>query len=66
MNKKAFLETVECFLKKNRMSPTMFGIKAAKEPNFVFTLRNGREVREEKKERVLEYIYANDNERGKS
>jgi predicted transcriptional regulator len=56
MNKKDFLETVETFMKTKEMSATMFGILANKEPNLVFTLREGRECREETQARVLDFI----------
>ena len=56
MNKKDFLEIVENFLKKTNMSPTTFGIFANKEPNLVFLMRNGRECREETRERILNFI----------
>ena len=56
MNKKDFLETVETFMKTKEMSATMFGILANKEPTLVFTLREGRECREETQARVLDFI----------
>jgi predicted transcriptional regulator len=56
MNKKDFLETVETFMKTKEMSATTFGILANKEPNLVFTLREGRECREETQARVLDFI----------
>ena len=56
MTKKDFLETVEEFLKAKEMSATTFGILANKEPNLVFTLRDGRECREETQARVLDFI----------
>lgn len=56
MNKKEFLETVETFMKAKEMSATTFGILSNKEPNLVFTLREGRECREETQARVLDFI----------
>ena len=47
---------VENFLKKTNMSPTAFGVLANKEPNLVFLMRNGRECREETRERILNFI----------
>lgn len=61
MNKKEFLDRVEDFLTRARMAPTTFGIKAMEEPNFVFSLRKGRECREETRNKVLAFIAANDN-----
>ena len=56
MSKRDFLEMVENFLKKTNMSPTAFGVLANKEPNLVFLMRNGRECREETRERILNFI----------
>ena len=56
MNKVEFLEKVESFLSEKNMSATTFGILSNKEPNFVFTLREGRECREETRKRVLDFI----------
>lgn len=56
MTKKDFLETIENFLNIKGMSATTFGILANKEPNLVFTLREGRECREETQARVLDFI----------
>lgn len=61
MNKKEFLTTIEDFLGRSGMAPTTFGLKAMAEPNFVFSLRNGRECREETRNKVLSFIAANDN-----
>lgn len=51
-----FLEVVENFLNKYEMSATTFGIKALNEPNFVFTLRNGRSCSEKIRGRVADFI----------
>lgn len=56
MKRSEFLATVEDFLQRTNMSPTAFGIKAKAEPNFVFSLREGRECREEVQDRVLRYM----------
>ena len=56
MNKIEFLGVVESFLIEKNMSATTFGILANKEPNLVFTLREGRECREETRARVLDFI----------
>ncbi len=61
MRKKEFLETVENFLLRHNMSPTTFGIKSTAEPSLVFDLRKGRECREEKQDKILSFITANDN-----
>lgn len=64
MRKSKFLEKVEDFLKRTKMSPTAFGTKAKAEPNFVFELRKGRECREEVQERVLRFMDEADNGNG--
>lgn len=56
MNKQKFLEAVEDFIKKNDVSDTAFGMKAAGESNFVFELRKGRECREDKRNQVLDFM----------
>lgn len=56
MRKSDFLKRVEDFLEKTKMSPTAFGTRAKAEPNFVFTLRAGRECREDVQERVIEFM----------
>ena len=56
MRKAEFLEKVEDFLERTKMSPTAFGTKAKAEPNFVFELRKGRECREDVQERVLRFM----------
>lgn len=61
MDKKEFLEKVESFMERNNVAPTTFGIKALSEPNFVFSLRKGREAREETRRKVLAFIALNDN-----
>lgn len=64
MRKSEFLKKVEDFLARTKMSPTMFGIKAKAEPNFVFSLRSGRECREEIQERVLRFMDEADDAEG--
>src|SRR3546814_19048121 len=39
-----FLTAVEAFLERHRMEPTAFGRGAINDPNFVFDLRDGRDV----------------------
>lgn len=64
MRKAEFLEKVEDFLERTKMSPTAFGTKAKAEPNFVFELRKGRECREEVQERVLRFMAEGDKGNG--
>ena len=56
MTKKDFLEKVEFFLKKNKMTPTAFGIASANNPGFVFDIRSGRECREATQKRILDFM----------
>ncbi len=51
-----YVSPLEDFLEETKMSPTAFGVKAKAEPNFVFTLRAGRECREDVQERVTEFM----------
>jgi hypothetical protein len=50
------LELVEGHMRKQRMSPTRFGIEAVGDPKFVFQLRDGREPRSRTVRRVTDYI----------
>ena len=56
MTKKDFLEKVEFFLKKNKLTPTAFGFASANNPTFVFVIRNGRECRESTQKRILDFM----------
>ena len=56
MNKKEFLEKIESFLRENNMAATTFGVLSNKEPNLVFSLRDGRECREKTRARILDFI----------
>lgn len=56
MERKRFLEYVEKFLKDSGMSATAFSKKATGDPTYVATLRRGRESREAKQRRVLDFI----------
>lgn len=50
----AFKDQVEEFLRRNRITPTRFGILFAQDPQFVFQLRAGREPRTRMRQRILE------------
>ena len=56
MDKIAFSDKIEKFLKKYQISASKFGVMANKEPNFVFLVRKGRECREETQKRVLAFM----------
>ena len=51
-----FIKKIEDFLRKTRMSATTFGLKATKNPNFVFRIRNGAQCLDKTKEKVLNFI----------
>ena len=47
---------VEHFLKRTRMAPTLFGLRATGDPQFVFELRQGRAVRPPMEKKILAYL----------
>ena len=51
-----FIKEIEDFLSKSRMSATTLGLKATKNPNFVFRIRNGSQCLDRTKEKVLNFI----------
>jgi len=51
-----FKETVEKFIADKEMTPTKFGIQFAKDPRFVFQMREGREPRSGTRRRILDAI----------
>lgn len=53
------LTEVEAFLKRSGMPPTVFGKVILTDPNFVFDLRLGREVRRSTRDKVREFLDAN-------
>lgn len=56
MTKKEFLQTIEDFLSRTKMSVSTFGVTTIGSPNLVYDLRKGRECREETQNRVLKFI----------
>lgn len=52
----AFRSKVEEYLARCGMTPTRFGILFARDPQFVFQLRQGREPRTRLRQRILEAI----------
>ena len=52
------LVEIERCLRRRRMSPSRFGRDAARDPRFVFDLRQGREPRPRTAARVLAFIAA--------
>lgn len=53
------IEAVEAHLNESGISPTTFGRDVMGDPNFVFELRAGRDVRGSTALRVLEHIETN-------
>lgn len=56
MTNSDLMEIIENFLLENKISPTSFGVRIAKDPCLVFTMRKGREVREAKRNKILSFI----------
>jgi hypothetical protein len=52
------LTEIERCLRKRKMTPSRFGRDVARDPRFVFDLRNGREPRARTAARVLAFIAA--------
>ena len=50
------IRKIEVFLHDTRMPPTKFGRLAARDPRFVFDLRNGREPRPRTEKRVEHFM----------
>jgi hypothetical protein len=47
---------VEQFLKRTRMAPTRFGLRAVGDPQLVFQMRRGRVVRPPMEAKILAYL----------
>ena len=50
------LRKIEVFLRRTGMPPTRFGRLAARDPRFVFDLRNGREPRDHTERRMEHFM----------
>jgi hypothetical protein len=59
---KELTDLIEDFMKKTGMSATAFGMKANKEPNLVFQIREGRGCGEEVQKRITDFIEGYDEE----
>lgn len=53
------LSIVEGFLAKSDVTATAFGRSVMGDPNFVFDLRDGRDIRGSTAQRIREYVEAN-------
>ena len=51
-----FKKIVSDFLERTGIPASTFGIQAKNDPNFVFRVMSGQEVKEEGKLRVLDFI----------
>lgn len=47
---------IDDFLEKTKISATLFGIKAAKQPNLVFLIRKGRSCNEKTQNKILKFM----------
>ena len=54
-----FRQQVESYLEATGMDPTTFGVRALKDPNFVFQLRDGRSPRAPTLLKVSAFMRAN-------
>ena len=54
------LRRIERHLKKTRMAPTAFGRESMRDPQLVFDMRRGREVRRLTEARILAFIDAHE------
>jgi len=52
------LKRVEAYLRATKMPPTRFGREALRDPNLVFNLRDGRELRTSTRRRLEEFLSA--------
>lgn len=50
------LRRIEIYLRASRTSPSQFGLRAARDPKFVFELRRGRVVRPPLQAKILSYL----------
>ena len=53
---------IERYLRRTRTAPTRFGRDAVGDPRFVLDLRNGREIREKTRIRVVAWLDAREQE----
>lgn len=59
MTEKDLLDAIERFLLERDITPTGFGRLALHDPNFVFDLRAGREVRRATRQKVSDFMRRN-------
>ena len=56
ISNKEFIDKIDEFLKKTGMSVSTFGKKAKGDPSFYTRIKNGMEVKESGKSRVLDFM----------
>lgn len=56
MTRADFLDLIEAFIERYEVRATVLGRDSIGDPNLVFDLRNGRELREATRNRVLSYM----------
>lgn len=66
MTPEALRAEIERYLLITGMKPTRFGMEAARDPRFVFDLRDGREPRRATMQRVVEFMSRPLGEKGKA
>ena len=59
LNKEEFKNIIETYISEENISATALGIKTLKDPSFVLKVSRGREVREEGKLKVINFICEN-------
>lgn len=59
ISQEQFLSTIEAFLERTGMTPTLFGVEAMGDPMFVFDLRTGRECRRATREKAAGWMAKN-------
>lgn len=58
MSYEDFITTVETYLEKSGMSPSTFGHRALNDPGFIAGLKDGREPRRATRQKVVDFIAA--------
>lgn len=56
LSNEEFKKMIEKFLQEEPIAASKFGLKAMNDPSLVIKIRDGRELRESNKRRVIDYI----------
>lgn len=54
------LTRIEQHLRRHQMTPTRFGREAARDPNLITQLRDGRELRSKTLQKIVAYLDQNE------